>query len=90
MTKDRRYTIVKNLISSGHIKSFNDIFDIIPRSVIARDLGMNYMRFTKLMNNLDLFVIKDVFQLAVFLEIDEMILLNLIYQQYKAGKKIRK
>jgi hypothetical protein len=42
MAKDRRYTRVKNLMSGGHIRSFQDIFLDIPKSVVARDLGITF------------------------------------------------
>jgi hypothetical protein len=87
MVRDRRYVTVKNLISGGFINSFQEIFDTLPKSTVARDLGMNNLRFSKLINNVDQFVIRDVFRLAAFLEIEEMTLMNLIYKQYRADKK---
>ena len=90
MVKDRRYRTVKNLISGGHIKSFREIFDTLPKSVVARDLGMNNTRFTRLMNNVDLFLVKDILRLASLLEIDDMVLINLVHQQYKGDKKVKK
>ncbi len=89
MAKDRRYTNVKNLISGGFIKTFREIFDSIPKSVVARDLGMNNTRFTRLMDNVDDFVVKDLFRLAGFLEIEEPTMMNLLYQQYLLDKKGR-
>ena len=90
MVKDRRYAVVKNLIDTGYIKSFGDIFNVIPKSVIARDLGMNNLRFSKLMKNVDLFLLRDLFRLATFLEVEETVLMNLIYQQYVIDKKNKK
>ena len=90
MEKDRRYVHIKSLISGGYIKSFREIFSIIPKSVVARDLGMNNMRFSRLMNNVDQFSLKDILRLATFLEIDEMILINLVYQQFVEDKKSKK
>jgi len=90
MAKDRRYITVKNLIAAGYIKSFREIFDTLPKSVVARDLGMNNMRFSRLMDNVDQFLLKDLFRFAAYLEIDELVLINLIYQQYSIDKKRRK
>lgn len=90
MVKDRRYTTVKNLIEGGYIKSFLDIFDTIPKSVVARDLGMNNIRFTKLMNNVDLFWVRDLYKLAFYLEVDGMVVLQLVHQQYQNDRKDRK
>ena len=90
MTKDRRYTTIKNLISAGYIKSFREIFDTLPKSVVARDLGMNNIRFSRLIDNVDQFLLRDLFRIAAYLEIDELILVNLVYQQYATDKKSKK
>lgn len=90
MSKDRRYTTVKNLISGGYIKTFSEIFETLPKSVMARDLGMNNIRFTKLMNNVDNFFLRDIFRMAVLLEISETTMYELIWQQYTIDKKSKK
>jgi len=78
MAKDRRYIRVKNLLSGGHIHSFPDIFLDIPKSVVARDLGINNVRFSKLINKVELFLLKDIYRFADLLEVDGMYLLHLI------------
>ena len=90
MEKDRRYNTVKNLISGGYIKTFREIFDTLPKSVVARDLGMNNARFTRLMDNVDQFSLKELFIIASFLEIDPMIMLDLVLQQHNANKSDKK
>lgn len=90
MSKDRRYIIVKNLISTGFIKSFHEIFTVLPKSIAARDLGMNNTRFSGLLKKVDDFLLKDIFLLASFLEIEDKILLDMVYQQYKVAKKSKK
>lgn len=90
MSKDKRYITVKNLISGGYIKAFQDIFDTLPKSVVARDLGMNNTRFTKLKNNVDLFSLRELFRFASYLEVDDMVLVDLVYQQFRANKKGKK
>lgn len=87
MKKDKRYTTVKNLISGGYIKTFHEIFETIPKSVVYKDLGMNSVRFNNLLKNVDLFVLKDIFRIATLLETDEKIILDLIYTQYSQAKK---
>lgn len=90
MERDRRYAIVKSLISSGYIKTFRDIFNAVPKSVIARDLGINNMRFTKHMFNVHKFTLEDIFNLANLLEVDEDTIVNLVIQQYLLDKKNKK
>lgn len=87
MAKDRRYTTVKNLISGGYIKTFREIFDTVPKSVVAKDLGINNVRFNSLMENVDKFVVKDLFKMAELIDTEEIAILNLVYHQYLADKK---
>ena len=70
--------------------SFGEIFDIVPKSVVARDLGINNMRFSKLINQPALFSLKDTFRFAALLEVDDMVLISLIYSQIQANKKSKK
>lgn len=90
MARDRRYKNVKNLITAGYVIAFREIFDIIPKSVVARDLGMNNTRFSTLIANVDKFLLKDLFLIASFIDIDEQTLVNLILQQYQLDKKIKR
>lgn len=87
MAKDRRYNTVKNLITGGYIKTFIEIFDTLPKSVVAQDLGFNNVRMTNLLNNVDRFIMKDVFKLAALIEVDAMDLIRLIYNQYVLDNK---
>jgi hypothetical protein len=87
MAKDRRYIYVKHLIADGHIKSFQDIFKAIPKSVVARDLGINNVRFSKLMHNVELFVLKELYRFAEFIEIEGKTLLDMVDQQHTENKK---
>jgi len=92
MVRDPRYKNLKNLISSGHIRSFREIFDqdVIPKSVVAQDLGINNVRFTRFMFNVQKFAFEDMFRLATIVEVEEKVIADLIVQQYLLDKKNRK
>lgn len=87
MVKDKRYTNAKNLILAGHVKTFRDLFDSVPKSVIARDLGINNVRFNELMNDVGRFFVKDMFKLAELLDIPEIEVMKLICNQHGADRK---
>ena len=89
MVRDKRYTVVKNLIQSGHITLFSQIFDVVPKSVMYKDLGMNNARFTNLMENVELFVINDLFRIAALIDTDKMKVLEIIFNQYQVDNKKR-
>jgi len=88
--KDRRYIVVHHLIETGRITRFNEIFDILPKSILATDLWMNNARFEKLRKNVSLFQLKDLVRVASLLEVDEMVVLTLIYNEFKEQKKSKR
>lgn len=90
MAKDKRYNTVKNLISAGYIKTFMEIFDTVPKSVIAADLGFNNDRINNLMANVERFIVKDLFKLASLIEVEEIEIMKLICNQHVADKKGRR
>ena len=85
--KDKRYVIAKNLITTGYVRSFSDLFEIIPKTVIVTDLGMNNRRFSRLITNVENFLLYDVFRMAALLEISEPEMVNLIYVQYRTDNQ---
>lgn len=90
MAKDRRYNTVKNLISGGFIKSLNEIYDTIPKSVIAEDLGFNSTRINNLIAHVDRFIAKDLFKLAELIGVDEIEIMKLVCNQHAIDKKARR
>lgn len=90
MAKDRRYNTVKNLISGGFIKSLNEIYDTIPKSVIAEDLGFNSTRINNLIAHVDRFIAKDLFKLAELIGVDEIEIMKLVCNQNAIDKKARR
>lgn len=87
MSKDKRYIIVKNLIEGGHITLFRDIFDVLPKSILYKDLGMNNERFSNLMNHVEHFLLNDLFRIADLIEVDKSRILDIVYNQYKKDQK---
>lgn len=89
MTKDRRYKLVKDQISGGHLKSLRDIFEIIPKTVVLKDMKIHNLRFNELLRDVSLFLVKELFHLAELIEVDEKVILDLTHNQYIADKKSR-
>jgi hypothetical protein len=85
--RDHRYDLIKPMIASGKILSFNDIFKYIPKTVVAKDLGKKVDRFNTLMSRVEEFMLLDLFIIATFFEIDEDDIIKLIMIDYKRNKK---
>ncbi|HMH21395.1 MAG TPA: hypothetical protein VK563_06455 [Puia sp.] len=90
MGKDKRYTNVGYLIRDGRIKSFGEIFDVLPKTILAGDLWMNNTRFEKLRNNIPLFRLKDLYRMAELFEVEETEILTLVHNQYVLHKESKK
>jgi hypothetical protein len=84
MEKDRRYYTIKKLIISGSLESFREIFEIIPRSIVARDLGTHPVRLKNAISNLELFYLGEIYKLASLFEVTEAKMLQLINEQHMA------
>jgi hypothetical protein len=84
MPQDNRYTVVRILIENGHIKTFKQIFDYIPISVVAIDYGSNYVRFKRSISRPNSFKLRDINILASLFEVDFMKMIELILNQHKS------
>jgi hypothetical protein len=76
--KDKRFSIAAKLIRTNEIKTFSEIIDIVPKTVVAKELGINPERFNRLLATIDLFVVKDLVKLAEVLEVDTIAVLHLV------------
>jgi hypothetical protein len=74
------------MIETGKIKSFNDIFKYIPKTIVAKDLGKKVDRFNALMSRVEEFTLTDLFLIAGFFEVDEDVILRLIMTDYRRNK----
>ena len=90
MVKEKRYNALKSYIETEGIKSFTEIFDIIPKSVIVRDAKLNYVRLEAKIKSPEKFTIKDLLTISDLIGIDSRKLYNLIalgMVDKKVGKK---
>lgn len=89
MAKDKRYRTVKHLIESGHITEFREIFDTIPKTVVAEDMGTNYKRLLRLVENVDQFKVADLYSLAGMFEVQKALIFKIVIAQSEneAGKR---
>ncbi len=88
MALDKRYNTVRILIEGGHITGFAEIFEHIPLSVVAIDLGSNYVRFKRIVGNPSRIKLTDIFILARLFGITEMAMVALIISTIKKKRKI--
>lgn len=87
--EDRRYELVRLLINDGKITEFRQIFDYLPKTILARDAGISLYRFTRLMYDVERFKIREQFQMADASGVDFMVLWKLIMNQRDADKRVK-
>jgi hypothetical protein len=84
--RDDRYSAIKSMVEAGELVSFNQIFKIIPKTVVAKDLGKKVDRFNVLMTHVDEFTLQELFRIAHFCRIDEDAIIRLILHDYRDSK----
>jgi hypothetical protein len=77
-SKDPRYKHAWSVWAVGELKSFREIFDIVPKSTVARDLGLNYGRFAKRINRPGMLTYREAYKMAKLIGIEFMALSSLI------------
>lgn len=89
MPKDARYRTAQKLFLANQVKSLRDLFDIVDKTPLARDMHTAPARLSKLINNPALFTFDDCYKIAALLEVDDDKVIDLIRAESK-GKKSRK
>lgn len=92
MANDPRYSTIRDLILKGYLKSLQEIFEkeLISRSKVARDLGLNPTRFSNNLLHPERFTLKDLYNLAELVDVDGIQILQLVDADYVKNKKPRK
>jgi hypothetical protein len=85
---DRRYELIKTMFNAGKIKTLNDIFGFVPKTVVANDIGKKVDRFTALINKVERFTLEDLFQIAKLCDLEESQILQLVMKDYSMQKKM--
>lgn len=72
MVKDRRYRTARHMHNKGYVKTFQDLFEFVPKTIVARDIGWNNQRFTKAIESPDDFHIRVAIRMANLFEMDNL------------------
>jgi hypothetical protein len=85
--RHKGYLTVKLLIEAGSLADFKSIFDHIPKTTVNKDLGINYNRFSKLIDDPTGFKIEELITLSFLIGVNEQSVVDLVMKQYSATKK---
>jgi hypothetical protein len=84
--RDDRYDVIKPMVESGQLVSFNQIFKYIPKTIVAKDLGKKVDRFNVLMSHVEEFRLKELFRIGQYCKIDDWTILKLIMHDHQHSK----
>ncbi|GAA3916930.1 hypothetical protein GO495_19880 [Chitinophaga oryziterrae] len=84
---DKRYQTIKKLIDANKLANFAEIFEIIPPSVAASDLHLNYNSLRKRIEDHSIFTLNEFIRLADLINCDPRVLVDLALINIKKTKK---
>jgi plasmid maintenance system antidote protein VapI len=87
MAKDPRYNSVSKLIANSSLESFSEVLAFVPKTVLARDLGIHHITFNKLINHPEKFTLQLIYHIASLMGVDKKVMLELFYNQTSGDKK---
>jgi hypothetical protein len=86
MAKEKRYTVAKNLIETGGIKTVSDLLTILDKKAIYKDV-MSPVRFDTLIADPSQFRFSDAYAIAAAIGTDEMAIIQLIHNEWVSRKR---
>jgi hypothetical protein len=86
--RDSRYDYIKPMLNDGKLHSFLEIFQHVPKSVVAKDLGKKLERFSELLDRIDQFKTGELFLIAHFCKLNEREMLDLFLAEYLKNKRM--
>ena len=81
--KDQRYFAIKSLIEAKKLSGLEEVFKIIPLSVVRMDMNANYNTLRKRVYNSDTLTLKDFRLMAELFEVDPAEVLHLALNDVK-------
>ena len=86
MNKDNRYDIIKTMMEVGRITEFSQLFNYIPKSVMAADLNSSHRRLTRLSKQLDKLELGEVYAISKLVGVKMQDIYGLAEQQFLTKK----
>jgi len=80
-TKDARYNTINVMLKAGGVKNFAYIFKFLPKTVVAKDMGITVPRCTTVINRPDELTLAEIRKLAQLFDYDFKKFLNLIAKE---------
>jgi hypothetical protein len=82
--RDERYRLIAIAIKAGGFNYFSEIFTGIPKSVVCRDLGWNYMTFAGQVIHPRRLTCNDIYRMANLIQVQPHEVYDLINKELEA------
>lgn len=90
MESHKAYKIAKRLIEVGDIHDLRSLLNVLPSTILARDMGIQHTRLKILINNPEGFRIRELTLFSRLIGVDRKVLLLLADAQISDDEKRRK
>lgn len=82
LAKDKRYDYIRNMVQSRDISAFEEIFNVVPRSIVAKDLKTKRDRLGRLLHHIEQFTIYDLLRIGYFCRLSKTETFSLVTTTY--------
>ncbi len=82
MTRDERYHSIKPLFERNKLQTFKDIFTVVPKSVVASDLGKKNDRFMQMTDHPGDFTVQEIVLIGNFCSLTLSDMFTLIGKEF--------
>ena len=90
MIQEQQRLAVKNLIETGNIKELKEVFIYVKKLHLHEQMGINYNRFLRIINNPKKFQYEDAYQLASIFKVTPLQISTIIHNQIDNSKTVQK
>ena len=80
--EDERYDYIRTMVASGDIRFFEEIFEVVPRSIVAKDLKTKRDRLGKLLHRIEQFTVYDLLRIGYFCRLSKKETFSLVAATY--------
>ena len=88
--KEYEYRVVKTMVEAGQINRLEDIFPIVSKTTLARDLKIRPAKFNEYIDDISLFTLQEIDALAALIGVPFDVIYNILIQQYRQQKEAKK
>ncbi|WP_431216519.1 hypothetical protein ACQ86N_19090 [Puia sp. P3] len=85
--RDARYQDVRDMFTEGEIKTLKDIFEFIPRYVVATYIRIKRQRLGRLINQVENFQVSELLEIGGLFDLSVSDIFQLTSQSYAKRKK---